>query len=197
MVAVTLVAGAGMLWATLAMIPGSAPFFGLGLASAATWAGGAILAGPISWWGHESRFPQPVQVVVGVGTGVILFGAFVAVKAASDQTPLLADSVARVLVRADAGPGAMRLAVALMNAIGEEMFFRGALQSAIGRRRAVLWTTGVYTIVTMVTLEPALVAAALVMGFVFSAEKHVTGGLWAPVLTHLTWSTLVLFFLPR
>ncbi len=193
----TLVVGAGLLWATLAAVPGSGPFFGLGLASAATWIVGAIAAGPIPWWGNDRHFPRSVQVGVAVGLGVILFGAFVVVKLAGAQLPLLSGSVARVLGRADAGPRAMELAVALVNGVGEEMFFRGALQSAFGGRRAVLWTTVIYTVVTIATLEPALVAAALVMGLVFSAQRQVTGGVWAPVLTHLTWSTLVLFLLPR
>ena len=197
MIGLTLVVGAGLLWATLAAVPGSGPFYGFGLASAATWMAGAIAAGPVPWWGNDRPFPRPVQIGVAVGLGAILFGAFVVGKLAGDQVPLLSGSVARVLGRADTGPRAVQLAVALVNAVGEEMFFRGALQSAFGGRRAAVWTTVIYTVVTIATLEPALVAAALVMGFVFSTERRVTRAVWAPVLTHLSWSTLVLFLLPR
>ena len=35
------------------------------------------------------------------------------------------------------------------------------------------------------------------MGAVFSAERRATGGVLAPIVTHLTWSTLMLLLLPR
>ena len=34
------------------------------------------------------------------------------------------------------------------------------------------------------------------MGTLFGLQRRATGGIQAPVLTHLTWSTLMLRFLP-
>lgn len=137
------------------------------------------------------------EVVAPVLLGVALFGAFFAAKLIADQVPVLSGSVASVLARADAGPLALVLGIALVNGVGEEIFFRGAVQSAFGANHAALWATAVYCAVTVATLNLALVAAALVMGSVFSAERRATGGVLAPVITHLSWSTLMVCLLPR
>jgi hypothetical protein len=60
-----------------------------------------------------------------------------------------------------------------------------------------VWATALYALVTVATLNLALVAAAVVMGVVFTAERQATRGVLAPIITHVTWSTLVLFLLPR
>lgn len=59
------------------------------------------------------------------------------------------------------------------------MFFRGAVQDAIGTNHPALWGTALYGLVTVATLNPALVAAALVMGTVFSIERRASGGVLA------------------
>jgi membrane protease YdiL (CAAX protease family) len=79
----------------------------------------------------------------------------------------------------------------------EPLFFRGALYTALGDRRPAARSTALYCLVTVATLNVALVAAALVMGTVFSAERRATRGVLAPILTHLTWSALVIYLLPR
>ncbi len=38
--------------------------------------------------------------------------------------------------------------------------------------------------------------AAVVMGTLFGAQRRASGGIQAPVLTHLTWSVLMLRYLP-
>jgi hypothetical protein len=38
--------------------------------------------------------------------------------------------------------------------------------------------------------------ASVVMGVLFAAQRRSTGGIQAPLLTHLTWSALMLRFLP-
>ena len=76
------------------------------------------------------------------------------------------------------------------------MFFRGALYAALGADRPVLASTAVYTLATTTTRNPALVLAAAVMGTLFGLQRRATGGLQAPVLTHLTWSALMVRYLP-
>jgi CAAX protease family protein len=49
---------------------------------------------------------------------------------------------------------------------------------------------------TSATRNPALVLASVVMGSLFAAQRRSTGGIQAPLLTHLTWSALMLRFLP-
>jgi len=129
--------------------------------------------------------------------GVALFLAFAAAALVARQIPFLAGAVERVLEKADAGPRGFVLAVALVNGVAEEVFFRGAVHSAFGRHRPSLWATALYALVTVATLNLALVAAAVVMGVIFTAEREATRGVLAPIITHVTWSTLVLFLLPR
>ena len=54
-----------------------------------------------------------------------------------------------------------------------------------------------YAIVTAATGNVALVIAAAVMGALFSLERRSTRGVLAPMVTHLTWSTLMVLALPR
>ena len=86
----------------------------------------------------------------------------------------------------------------MVNAIGEEVFFRGALFDAVDdRRRGVSTSTAVYSLVITATRNPALVLASGIMGTLFARQRRATGGIQAPTLTHVTWSMLMLRFLPR
>ena len=89
------------------------------------------------------------------------------------------------------------LAIALVNGVGEELFFRGALYAALPPRSAIFGTTVVYVCVTVVTFNVALVIAALVMGAIFGVQRRATRSVLAPMVTHLTWSTLMLLALPH
>ena len=87
------------------------------------------------------------------------------------------------------------LATTLTNGAAEELFFRGALYDAAGRRAAPV-STAAYMLATTATRNPALVLASGVMGALFAWQRRATGGVQAPLLTHLTWSALMLRFLP-
>jgi hypothetical protein len=54
-----------------------------------------------------------------------------------------------------------------------------------------------YVVVTAASGNGMLVFAAAVMGTLFALERRVTRGILAPALTHVTWSALMLFLLPR
>jgi membrane protease YdiL (CAAX protease family) len=194
-VAATLVAGAALLAGTLAAPSGSGLFYGFGLGVAVLWIAGGLGSGPI----RSARRPGPVRLAIlaPLVLGTALFGVFLAAKLMADRIPVLSSNVSSVLARADAGPRALVLVVAALNAIGEEVFFRGALHSALGKHHPAVWATAIYCVVTIATLNVALVAAALVMGTVFSLERRATGGVLAPILTHLSWSALMILFLPR
>ena len=89
------------------------------------------------------------------------------------------------------------LATTLLSGAAEEIFFRGAVYAAAARTgRPVAVSTVVYALSTTATGNPALVLAASVLGTVFALQRRATGGIQAPLLTHLTWSALTLRFLP-
>lgn len=110
--------------------------------------------------------------------------------------PVLDRAIGSVLAFADEGSTPMIVATTLANGLGEEVFFRGALYATLDADRAVVISTAVYTLATASTRNPALMAAAGAMGTLFSLQRRASGGLQAPALTHLTWSTLMVCYLP-
>jgi membrane protease YdiL (CAAX protease family) len=193
--AVALVVGTSLLAATLRVPHGSAWFTVLGLLAAATWTVGSFVSGPIPF--QPDRAAAWYTFVGPVVAGVAAFGAFLAAYLAARHLPLVGPALDGVLARADAGPTALVLLVALLNGAGEELFFRGALHAALEPHRPVIATTIVYVAVTAATGNVALVIAAAVMGVLFSLERLSTRGVLAPMVTHLTWSTLMVLALPR
>ena len=54
-----------------------------------------------------------------------------------------------------------------------------------------------YAVVTAASGNVMLIFAAAVMGTLFALERWATRGILAPMITHVTWSALMLFLLPR
>ncbi len=108
----------------------------------------------------------------------------------------LRDVVSGVLAHAQQAQFGAVLAITLLNGIAEEIFFRGALFAAIGQRHPVPISVVVYTLVTIATGNAMLVFAAAVMGTVFGLQRRASGGILAPMLTHVVWSTIMLLALP-
>ena len=84
----------------------------------------------------------------------------------------------------------------MLNGIAEEVFFRGALFAAIGARHPVLISTAVYAVATVATGNPMLVFAAATLGLVLGLQRRASGGVLAPILTHITWSSSMVLILP-
>jgi hypothetical protein len=191
------VAGAGLLGCSLSTRPGSRAFYATTLGVAATWSGGGLASGPLhlGWMRtREQRLRRPVVTPIAVGAAA--FGGFYGLALTARRIGALDRSIASVLRYADQGSTPLVLTTTLANAVGEEVFFRGALYAAVGRRQPVALSTAAYLLATTATRNPALVLASGVMGTLFALQRRATGGIEAPVLTHLTWSTLMLRYLP-
>ena len=193
--AIAIVVGTALLAATLRVPHGSAWFTVLAVLVAATWTVGSFVSGPIPFQPDRDTtwrtFLDPVVV------GIAAFGVFVIAYLVARHLPLVGPALDGVLATADAGPIAVVLFVALVNGAGEELFFRGALHAALEPHHPAIATTVVYVVVTAATGNLALVIAAAVMGALFSLERLSTRGVLAPIVTHLTWSTLMVLALPR
>jgi membrane protease YdiL (CAAX protease family) len=190
------VAGAGLLGYSLSTRPGSRAFYVTSIGVAAVWAGGGLASGPLhlGWMRTgEQRLRRPVVTPVVLGGGA--FGVFYGLALVSRRVPLLDRSIASILRYADQGSSPLVLTTTLANAVGEEIFFRGALYAAVGRRTPVAASTAAYLVATTSTRNPALVLASGVMGALFALQRRSTGGIEAPVLTHVTWSALMLRYL--
>jgi uncharacterized protein len=165
--------------------------------AAAIWVAGSAAAGPLHLGRSTDRTESRHSWLAAIVLGGLAFVAFLGASLVARHVPGLDGAVDSVLATADAGPTALVLAIAVVNAVAEERFFRGALPVAlVGGHRAVV-ATAVYVLVTVATLNVALVVAAAVMGTVFMLERLATRGILAPTLTHVTWSTLMLLAIPR
>lgn len=196
-VAVVSVLGTGLLGVTLSTRPASREFYGLTAAVAATWTAGGLVSGPLhlGWTkGRDQHLRRPV--ITPIATGVGAFAFFYMSTLVLRSIPVLDRSISNVLAFAEKGSTPSVVATTLANGLGEEIFFRGALYATLDADRAVVVSTGIYTLVTASTRNPALVLAAAAMGTLFSLQRRASGGLQAPALTHLTWSTLMVCCLP-
>jgi hypothetical protein len=131
-------------------------------------------------------------VALGAGT----FGMFYGAALVARHIPVLNRAIGRILGYAHHGAMPLVYATTLVNGVAEEVMFRGAVYSAVGGRNPVVLSTTAYSLATTVTRNPALVLAAAAMGTLFGLQRRATGGVLAPIITHTTWATLMLRFLP-
>ena len=191
------IAGATLLGLSLSSKPGSRRFYVLTLGVAATWAGGALASGPLHLGQIQTRdetLRRPI--VTPVLTGVGAFGLFYGAAHLCRRVPVLDSALVRVLRFADRGSTPLVVLTTCANGVAEEMFFRGALYAAVGGRHPVVKSTAAYALATASTRNPALVLASAVMGLLFGLQRRASGGVEASALTHLTWSVLMLRYLP-
>lgn len=196
-VVAAIVIGASLIAATLRVPRNGTAFYACGFAAAAVWVVAAWLCRPITWMrrGELTR-----DLVIGVVAGAAMFGVFVLGAEIGRHISVLAGPIDSVLRKADGGSIVLVLTLALISGVAEELFFRGALVPVLpvrDSRHAAALAVVVYVAVTAVAGNTALTVAAVVMGTVFAIERVYTGGLAAPITTHLVWSTLMITALPR
>jgi len=196
-VAVTLVVGATLLGLSFSTEQGDPAFYPLTFGLAATWAVGSLASGPLHLGHIQILGARRRPIVHPIVLGLLLAGIFVVGGLVAREIPPLSALAEDVLGYARAGSLPLLVVITCVNGIAEELFFRGALFAAIGRRRPVLISTVLYALATVAGGNPLLVFAAGVLGVVVGLQRRAGGGVLAPILTHLTWSMGMLLVLPR
>lgn len=195
-VCVVLVVGALLMAYSLNQRPGATSFYWLTLSLAAVWTVGALLSGPLhlgrSTWRDRATRP----VLTGAAVGLVLGAVFLLGGLVVRNIPAVADRITRVLEYTNHGPLLLIVLIALVNGVAEELFFRGALYTALGRCYPVAISTVLYAIATSATGNPMLGFAALILGAVCGLQRRATGGVLAPVLTHMVWGLIMVLGLP-
>lgn len=196
---VTLVIGAALLAVALRLPPGNAWFYVGTIALAVVWTAGALASGPLHLGRAHTRSGTALArpVVQSLALGVLLLVVFLAGALAVSRVPVLREPVDRLLDHARQGSLVLVAVITAVNGVAEELYFRGALFAAVGRRHAVAVTTTVYALTTAGPGIPLLVLAAAALGLVTGLQRRVTGGILGPVVTHLTWSLGMLLLLPH
>jgi hypothetical protein len=195
------VIGAGQLGISLSTKPGSIKFYVLTNGVAATWFLGSLFSRPGCSPSDQEKNPHhkseesEISTLnsVSIGLGAFLF--FYLCALVCRKIPLLNKAISSILRYAHRGSLPYVLATTLITGAAEEVFFRGALYDVAGQH-PVKVSTAVYAATTAATRNPALVLASLVMGSLFGAQRRISHGVMSPLITHLTWSTLMTLLLP-
>jgi membrane protease YdiL (CAAX protease family) len=187
--------GAVVLGVSLRIEPGSVWFYPATTVLALIWMVGAVASGPLPLGriAGKDRLRRPI--VSPILIGMILAAIFVVGAVVVRQVPVLEADVNSVAEQAARGSLPLLVLITAINGVGEELFFRGAAYAAIARHR-VAWTTAAYTATTLATGNAMLTFAAAVLGIVVGLERRASGGILAPILTHVTWSLAMLVALP-
>jgi membrane protease YdiL (CAAX protease family) len=193
--AAVVVIGGLVLGISLRIEPGSPWFYAGTLGLAAVWTLGAFLSGPLHLGriAHTEGPRRPIVPPVLLGLG--LAGFFLVGGLVVRQIPFLYDQVQSVLDHAAEGSLPLLVVITAVNGIAEELFFRGAAYAAV-TRHPVPVTTVAYAIATLATGNVMLSFAAVLLGVVVGLQRRASGGILAPILTHVTWSLAMLFVLP-
>jgi membrane protease YdiL (CAAX protease family) len=190
--------GAVVLGFSLRISPGSTWFYPATLLLAGVWAVGAFASGPLHL-GQISRgtaVSRPVlpPILVGLGlSAVFVVGALLVHELSFLHG--LQHQVEKVIDYADQGSLPILAVITAVNGVAEELFFRGAAYAAI-TTHPVAWTTVAYGVATAATGNFMLAFAAVLLGIVVGLERRASGGILGPILTHCTWSLVMLVALP-
>jgi membrane protease YdiL (CAAX protease family) len=197
-VILTLIVGSVLLSISLSIDPGDSSFYPMTFALAAVWIIGALASGPLHLGAYPPPRGGPVQATfIGVGVGLVLGAIFVVGGLVVREIPPIADFISDVLDHADQGTFSLILATAIVNGIAEEMFFRGAVYTALKGHAPVIFSTVIYVIATLASGNPMLGFAAILLGAVSALERRATGGVLASMGTHVSWTIIMVFVLPQ
>jgi membrane protease YdiL (CAAX protease family) len=193
---VVVVIGAAVLGLSLRIAPGSGWFYPATLGLAVVWMVGAFASGPLHLGRTlRGREPGPRPLLVPLAYGVLLAGVFAAGGLVVRQVPWLDGQVRHVLDHAHQGSLPLLVVVTAVNGVAEELFFRGAMYAATPRHPVPV-TTAAYAVATLATGNVMLAFAAVLLGALVGLERRATGGIQAPIITHLVWSLAMLLVLP-
>jgi CAAX protease family protein len=191
------IGGAGLLGASLSSPPGSPRFYLLTTGLAGTWAAGALGSGAVPFGRPEGQHQERGNgLAVAVLTGAGAFGVCYGAARIARHVPALDRAIRGALRYEHRGSTPLVVLIASANAVTEELFFRGALWALVADSHPVVTTTLAYAAATATTGNPALILAGIATSVLFGLQRRTSGSPLAPALSHLTWSLLMLRYLP-
>jgi hypothetical protein len=196
--AVTLAIASFLMAWTLRITPGDPAIYGATLALGTTWVVGALMSGKLYLGSATTRRGEQGSraIIQSLLLGLLLVGLFLGGAMVVAAFPALRDPLLGLMIHARVGVLPVIVGLLFFNAVAAELFFRGGLYAATGGQHAVLITTFVFALTTVSTGMPALVVGAAVLGLFVGLQRRVTGGVLAPIITHVTWLTGMVFLLP-
>jgi uncharacterized protein len=153
--------------------------------------------GTIAFLGSDLSLGSPAWLAAGAGSGLVLYGATLAFVAIVAPWAPFRRHVAEAYAEADTEPLGRRLVLALAISVpGEELFWRGLLQPllsvSMGAAGAAAATVAIAVAANLPSRRLPIIAAALVGGALWSGLAWWSGGVLAPIASHLVWTGLML-----
>jgi membrane protease YdiL (CAAX protease family) len=145
--------------------------------------------------------PRARLVAVGVTSGVLMAAAtHLLYPALARLSPAVAAETARLYASFRTLPPVVAAAALLPVVVGEELVWRGVVQTALARRfgpwRGVALAALAYGLAHAPLGSPLLAAVALVCGAVWGTLRAASGSLVPGLLAHLVWDVVVFLWLP-
>jgi uncharacterized protein len=138
---------------------------------------------------------------IGIVSGLVFYGATRLVVDPGTRHPLVRRAVADVYRRSEETTRLTALALTLAIAVpGEELFWRGLVLPEVSETTTTLvgaclaWATAV--VVNAAWASAPLLAGAVVGGALWTALAVWSGGVVAPIASHLVWTGLMLRWPP-
>jgi membrane protease YdiL (CAAX protease family) len=150
----------------------------------------------------EPDVSRTEQLVAGLAAGALLFAATRAFVWLAVRWGPFRRNVVEAYAEAQAVPRARALVLSLLLSVpGEELFWRGLAQgwlttTALGAAGAAGVTLLLYVIANLPSRSLPIVAGAVVGGGVWGGLAWWSGGVLAPLASHILWTGLMLAFPP-
>jgi membrane protease YdiL (CAAX protease family) len=194
----------------------------LAIAGVAVWIAAAASTGPLGIWlaiggaavvlgvavlvldrAAARRLLAPSRRLILIGAaagGLMAAGTYVLYPVFARLFPFLATDTASLYASFRAPPLVVASLALLPVILGEELVWRGVVQTALVRRlgpwRGVTLAALAYALAHAPLGSPVLVAVALLCGMSWGTLRAASASLVPTVLAHLVWDVLVLLWLP-
>jgi len=141
------------------------------------------------------------MILIGVASGLLLYGFFYLGFQATKSTPFLAQGVSSVYgLRLSRPAYGIVLLLIFPIAPGEETYWRGLVQrrltQRIGPKAGLTLSAAIYALVHLPTLNPTLIVTALIGGLVWGTIYQLTDNLIPGIISHALWDVLIFVILP-
>ena len=172
----------------------------LAIGGAAVGLGGAVLILDHAA-ARRSLQPSARLALAGAGAGGLMAAAtYLFYPALAHRSPFIATGAARLYTSFRALPPVIASLALLPVIIGEELVWRGVVQTELVRRlgpwRGVTLAALAYALAHAPVGSPLLVAVALLCGMAWGTLRAASGSLVPSLMAHLVWDVLVFLWLP-
>lgn len=140
-----------------------------------------------------------VAIAIGVAMVAATHGAY---AAAIELWPALDHRVERLYldIREDSPGFVVTVPLTIAVVAAEELLWRGVAVELLRPRMTAVKTgaaaVALYAVPQLIGGEWVLVAAAVVAGIIFTAQRLITGSLVVPTISHAVWSVSIFVLLP-